>query len=117
MAEWPGRTVPGGVSAKLGLDFVRGHAFVEVPAAVVGAHVLKAEPEILTQVPPRLRSAVFSRQRAARHVACAARRGRVRCIGPGALGTLHHHGTYVLRGGTKAIAKRASEVSDGGHGG
>ena len=79
-AERPGRALPGGVGAKLRLDLAGRHAFVVVPGAVVGAHMLQAEPPVVVQVPPRLGRAVFARR--ARSRACRrsgpARPGRAR---------------------------------------
>src|SRR5581483_12461844 len=104
----PGWALPGGVGPHMRLDLRRGHAFVVVPGAVVGAHMLQAEPPVIAEILPRLRRPVLALRAASGHVAGTARRGRVGRISPGSRRTSGHGTSYVRRFGRLATGGLAS---------
>src|ERR1700722_7931223 len=92
-AQWPGGALPGGVGAKFLLKFRRGHTFIIVPGAVVGAHVLQTEPPVLAQL------AVFARRAATGQVTAPPRSGRVGRVSPGSDRSARHGLTMTARVG------------------
>ena len=45
-AQFPGRALSGGVGTQMGLDLAGCHAAIKIPAGIVFAHMVKAEPEV-----------------------------------------------------------------------
>src|SRR6185312_4672870 len=103
-AKRPGWPLPGGVGAELGLHLRRRHAFVVVPRAVVGPHMLQAEPPVLGQAAAGLRSTVFAGGTASGHVAGPSRGSRVGSVGPGSHRASRHSPIYVRPTGELATS-------------
>src|SRR5690606_29262330 len=70
-AHFPGRPLPTGTGAVEIVDILPALAFEIIPARVVGAHMLQAEPEMFVELVRRLGRAVGARGGASRMVAAA----------------------------------------------